>query len=160
MGEVPSATDPSCSVPAITAHPMLTTRDENAMRMSGVQTPQTFGSIPAALSASPFRDDVYMSYTMTNLVPGRPLFQLYGDLVRISPVQSVLQKLVRNAFLALSALLFGLRHREKAIQVEGMQLYGKVLTEIGCLHGQDRADSTELMASLTSICIFEVLIVL
>ena len=116
------------------------------------------GDIPRGLSPSPFRDDMYVLYTVENLGKEGALAVMYRSVFPCNTSGLHPQQLMMiQCLLALAKVFYGLKHGASRVLRDGIRLYGQGLSMLNDILGKNNCSvTTEIMFSVFSLCVIEV----
>jgi hypothetical protein len=93
-------------------------------------------------------DDVFLTFTHTNLLPRTD---------KIAVVPDISCKITAECLLALAYTYFGAKHNERNITQRGLQKYSRALTTIHtALTRRDVAQSFDVLEAITIMALIEV----
>ena len=115
-------------------------------------------SIKATLNLSAHKENIYISYTKTNLFQGGVVSQQYGAMLDTPNLfNSPTLSLVEQCLLSLAKTYFGSQHQEPDILREGLALYTTSLKALNEALGDPmRIKSDEVLESVVVLGLFEV----
>lgn len=112
---------------------------------------------PVSSSISPFRDEMYVLYTVKNLCKG-PLSMMYCNILPYNPSGlQPHQSMMNQCLLATAKVFYGLQNRESEALHDGLRLYGQGLSMLSNILSKANCSvTTEMIVSVFSLCMGEV----
>ena len=112
------------------SHQLDDTADTACSEINCWQAPlpiQISSCVPTSPCTAPFRDEMYVLYTVKHLCKG-PLAMIYSNVLLCNPSgQHPYQSMMNHCLLAMAKVFYGLQNRESRVLRDGMCLYGQGL---------------------------------
>lgn len=103
------------------------------------------------------RDEIYVSYTVTNLCKGATSI-LYCDVFSCDLTLHPHRPLMNQSLVALATVFYGLQNRASGTVKDGIQRYGLALSMLRKVLGTDESNiTTEITVSVFMLGMLEVL---